>query len=420
MRPRSAFAWRLAYCGALLVVLVAGAPIVALWVLTHARLRARFGERLLPLAASSEPTVWVHAASVGEVEAAAPLIRALREAGVALRVTTQSATGREHLERRIPGVGARLAPLDLPGLASLCVRRARVRSLILIETELWPNWMRAVQRAGGAVAIASARLSDRSVGRYRPLRGLLAPLLAETEVAAQTRLDAERFVSLGACPARVRVLGDVKLDRLDPARPEADLLAAIGSGPWLVGGSTHPGEELALARAWQKLREESPELRLILAPRHPERASELIRALTAAGMRPALRSKGAASAPIVVLDTLGELAALYAIADLVFVGGSLVPVGGHSLVEPVAAGRVVTHGPHIENQRAQRERLEPLGVLVGVRDADELATALGRLWRDPDRHGPATDARELLLESRGALGRVLAWLGECSVVPCAG
>lgn len=413
----SGAAWRALYNAALLGTALIGWPLLVLVIATRPRLRTGFLERLVPLARSDVPTVWVHAASVGEVEAALPMIRALTHRGLALRLTTQSATGRAHLARRLPELPARLAPLDLPGLAALSIRRARVRTLLLIETELWPNWMRAAQRNGGRVAVASGRLSDRSMVRYRRLRALLRPLLRDVEIAAQTELDGARFVELGAEPAHVHALGDLKLDRLEVPEPSEALLLAVGKGPLLVAGSTHPGEEEPLVDAWRALLPEAPSLRLVLAPRHPERAVAVLESLRARGVAAELRSRGAAAAPVVVLDTLGELAALYRLATLAFVGGTLVPIGGHSLMEPVAAGRVVVHGPHVHNQRAQVERLRPLGVLVEVSGADGLPAALRALWADRLRDAPAAAARDVLMQSRGAVARVLDWLDERELLP---
>ncbi len=398
------------------VALAAASPALLVWLALSPRARAGAVERLTPLPRRDAPTLWLHAASVGEVEAAVPLLSRLLEEGIPVLATTLTVTGRTRLAQRFPGLGARLAPLDLPGLVHVSVRRARVAALVLVETELWPNAILATARAGGRVVIASARLSDRSFPRYRALRAFFSRVLSARAVhaiAAQTERDARRFEALGAPPERTRVVGDLKLDRPAAPQPTPELTAAIGPGPLLVGGSTHAGEEEALLGAWQELRTgPAPELRLVLAPRHADRADDVLVVARRFGAAAALRSRGAASADVVVVDSVGELGSLYRMADLVFVGGSLARIGGHNLVEAVQAGKVVVHGPHVENQRAQVDLLGPRGVLLALGSARELAPTLERLWLRADRHAPARAAGEWLAAQRGATERVLACVRE--------
>ncbi len=392
------------------VLVLAGllaSPVILLAVALRPRLRRGIGERLRPLAAARRRQIWLHAASVGEAEAAASLIRGLLERGAALVVTTLTTTGRDRLRALFPGLTVRLAPLDLPGLVSVSLRRAWVELLVLIETEIWPNMIAAASAREIGVVIVSARISDTSLRRYRVVgwffRGLLGRL---SGVLAQSERDAERFRELGAPPGRVQVGGDLKLDRPAAAPADEELRAAVGPGPFLVGGSTHPGEEEALLQAWTPLREQG--LRLVLVPRHPERVGEICANLRRNRVAYGVRSEGAADAPVVVVDTIGELAALYGLADLVFVGGTLTPIGGHNLVEPVQAGRVVLHGPHTQSQRTQQRLLEPLGVLRPVRDARELSRQVAELWKDPQRNAAADRARPMLVRHRGACERALA------------
>jgi 3-deoxy-D-manno-octulosonic-acid transferase len=398
------------YNAILLALLALGSPLLLLWVLASPRRRSGFAQRLRPLARRAHDCVWVHAASVGEVEAAAPLIAALRGAGRDVITTTLTATGRERLRALDPAGAPRLAPLDLPGLVGASLARARVRALVLVETELWPNLLHAAQRRGVRTVLVSARISDRSLPRYRRLRWLFGPLLRRLDaLGARSEADRARFVALGVRPEAASVCGDLKLARPAPAPAGEDLRAALGAGPFLLGGSTHPGEESALLEAWRALRAGGAEkLRLVLAPRHPERADEVLALARASGARVALRSRGASDADVVVIDGVGELGALYGLCALCFVGGSLVPVGGHNLLEPVQAGRVALHGPHVHNQRAQLELLEPLGVLVSVADAAELCGQLARLWSDPQRDAPARAAQAALAAHRGAAQRALA------------
>jgi 3-deoxy-D-manno-octulosonic-acid transferase len=281
-----------------------------------------------------------------------------------------------------------------------------VRVLILIETEIWPNLIAGAAGNGAEVLILSARISDRSLRRYANFAPFFRSLLRRVRlVSAQSEGDAARFRELGVPAERVSVGGDLKLDRPPAAPADDELRAAIGPGPLLVGGSTHAGEEEALLHAWMPLREKG--LRLVLVPRHPERVAEICANLRRNHVDPRLRSDGAAEAEVVVVDSIGELGALYALADLVFVGGTLAPIGGHNLVEPVQAGRVVLHGPHTHNQQTQLRLLEPLGVLHPVANAGELCEALAALWDDPDRNAKAENASASLLHHQGATHRAL-------------
>jgi 3-deoxy-D-manno-octulosonic-acid transferase len=397
----------------LILVAVISWPLLLIAVLARPRLRQGLGERLRPLGRVPGGCIWVHAASVGEAEAAVPLVRQLLERGLSVLATTMTLTGRERFRARFPELPVRLAPLDLPGLAGASVRRAGVRGLVLIETEIWPNAIAATRAAGGAVFIVSGRISDAGFRRYRRFRWLFAAVLGRVQhVAARSPEDLERFLALGVPAARASLGGDLKLDRDPPEPADEALREAIGSGPMIVAGSTHPGEEEALLAAWRALSQRLAGLRLILVPRHPERVAEVCELVGRQGMRAGLRSEGAAAARVVVVDTVGELPALYGLADWVFVGGSLVPVGGHNLLEPVEAGRVIVHGPHLHNQRTQAQLLEPLGVLHAVRDARELELAFERLAAAPDPHAPARAARAVLQSHRGASRRAAELIVE--------
>lgn len=389
--------------------LILGAPVWLAWVLASSSRRRGFAERWTPLPRLSEGTVWVHVASVGEAEAATPLLSRLREHGVPLLATSMTVTGRDRLRERFPSLPVRLVPLDLPGLVDWSVRRARVRTLVLVETELWPNLIRATVAAGGRVVIVSARISDRTYRRYQRARLFFRPLLRRVDrLGARSDADRARFAALGAREDRATLMGDLKLDRPPPAAPSEALKQALGPGPFLIGGSTHVGEEEALLSVWLELRNgPAPRLRLLLAPRHPERVPAVSLSVRRHGARFGLRSAGASEAEVVIVDTMGELASMYGLADLVFCGGTLSPVGGHNLLEPVQAGRVVVHGPYIQNQRHQEQLLRPFGVLRRVENARELGPVLRALWADPQRNAPAEAARAGLLAHRGAAERAL-------------
>ncbi len=400
------------------IVLLLG-PFALLYALASARRRRGLVERFLPVPEMARDGVWIHAASVGEAEAAAPLVKALVERGIPTQATTLTASGRDRLRARLPGLSVRLAPLDLPGLVSLSAARARAAVLVLVETEIWPNLIHAVTARGGRVVVVSGRISDQSYPRCRRVRLLFAAVLREVcFVGAQTEDQRDRFVDLGLPRERAHVVGDLKLDRPPPSAPSADLRAALGPGPLLVGGSTHPGEEEALLQAWNSLRARAAVgLRLVLVPRHPERVQAVLRTARRYGASAELRSQGAASADVVVVDSIGELAEIYALAELVFVGGTLAPIGGHNLFEPVRAGKLVVHGPHTENQRTQEQLLCPLGVLHRVQHARDLVETLTGLWADIDRNAAAVRARTSLDSHRGAVARALELIERALATP---
>ena len=371
--------------------------------------------------------VWVHAVSVGEVQVAAILIGALRERDHALEVTLTCATptGRARARTLLPGVDVRYAPYDLPGCLRRCLARLRPRLLIIVEAELWPNLLHEAGRAGLPVVIASARVSARSAGFYRRLPGLLRPALAgNVWVGAQTAADVERFASLGVNPRRLTLVGNVKFDRTLPDDIyERGMLIrgcyAAGRPVW-VAGSTHPAEEPIVLQAHRLLLQHEPRSLLILAPRHPGRFDAAAAAIAAAGFRQVRRSSAlTANEPrsdlgldgshsVLLLDTLGELLEFYAAADVAFVGGSLVPVGGHNLLEPAALGLPVVAGPEQFNSPDIARALVQQGALTTVDDAEELARALAALIADPDRRARQGDAARLAIDAhRGALGKVL-------------
>jgi 3-deoxy-D-manno-octulosonic-acid transferase len=386
-----------------------GAPVAAGALALRPRWRAGWRERIGGGPVASD-AVWVHAASVGEVTASAQLVELLGARGRPLQLSTTSTTGRALCAQLHPGIAHRLAPLDHPWCVDAVLARARPRALVLVETELWPVWIAACERRGVPVVIVSGRISDRSLPRYRWLgrwvSGALARLAA---IGARTEQDRERFVALGAAPERVRVTGDLKLDPPDAPRALApDLAAWIGDAPLVVAGSTHAGEDealLAAQRAWEAAGRRAA---LILAPRYPERAGEVAALVQRAGRRVALRSRRGtlAAGDVGVLDTLGELSALYARAVVAFVGGTLVPVGGHNLIEPAAVGVPVVYGSHVANARHAAELLEAVGAAERVADAAALARSLGDALASPDAARARGEAgRAALAAHRGSSER---------------
>jgi 3-deoxy-D-manno-octulosonic-acid transferase len=369
--------------------------------------------------------IWVHAVSVGEVQVAALLVRALRERAprLELSLTCATPTGRGLARTLLPEVAVSYAPYDLPGSVQRYLARVRPRLLVLIESELWPNLLHQQQRAGTPTLIASARISARSTERYRRVPGLLrAALQAGVWVAAQSEPDAQRFVALGVPPGRVSVVGNLKFDRApspDAAARGAALRLQYGPGRALwVAGSVHPGVELqSVLAAHRRLRERIDAV-LVLAPRHPSRFDEMAELIVSEGWRLLRRSSGAqdARAQVLLLDTLGELQDFYAAADVAFVGGSLVPVGGHNVLEPAALGVPVLSGPQLFNSPEVARVLRVQGALSVVEDAAGLGGELQRLLAEPDsraRQGAA--GRAAIEANRGALGRVVALIEELAL-----
>jgi 3-deoxy-D-manno-octulosonic-acid transferase len=370
--------------------------------------------------------IWVHAASVGEVQAAAVLIEALRARAPALEITLSCATptGRARGRALLPGLDVRYGPYDLPGSVRRCLKRLRPRMLIVLETELWPNLLHAMQAAGVPTLIASARVSERSARCYQRLPGLLrASLAAGVWVGAQSEADAQRFTALGVPAHRVTVVGNIKFDRTLPpgvlARGE-QLRAryAAGRAVW-VAGSTHAGEEPIVLEAHRLLCQVQPRALLILAPRHPQRFDAAAAAAATQGFGVSRRTSESSGDDyqVLLLDTLGELAEFYAAADVAFVGGSLVAIGGHNLLEPAALGLPVLTGPQQFNSAEVARALRAQGALIIVHDAEQLAAALTRLLADPQaRAAQGAAGCAAIAANRGALERLLGLIERLAPV----
>lgn len=367
-----------------------------------------------------ETPVWVHAVSMGEVNAAAPLVNALLASDPSRRVlvTTITPTGSDRV-RALWGDRVEHVYLayDLSGAVRRFLGHFRPRIALVLETELWPNLLFCCRDAGVPAYIVNARLSERSLRGYRVLRPLLSRALGTLRrVVAQSQGDAERFVRLGAPPGRVVVAGNLKYDiAIDVdalTRAAGEFRARIGNRPVWIAASTHPDEEEPVLEIHRRLRERWPDLLLLWAPRHPERFAQVIEAARDAGLVTACRSQDELPRPdtqCFVIDTLGDLMNFYAVADVAFVGGSLQAIGGHNVMEPAALGVPALVGPHTFNFAEATAMLAREGALHAVEDVDALAQELIRLLDEPGvRQAMGEAGRRVVEHERGALARTLA------------
>ncbi|MEH6544039.1 MAG: lipid IV(A) 3-deoxy-D-manno-octulosonic acid transferase [Porticoccaceae bacterium] len=361
----------------------------------------RWGERFGFVRPTSSPVIWVHSVSVGETLAAVPLIKALqcRYPDATLAVTTMTPTGSERVTSIFgDSVYHCYAPYDLPDVVQRFLRRVRPSVLIIMETELWPNTIHACAKRGIPVVLANARLSQKSAEGYRKARWLAVPMMQElAAIAAQTKADSERFLSLGVAPEKISVTGNIKFDLelTDELRAQADELRqhwqAGKKRPIWLAASTHAGEDELILAAFAALRRKLPEVLLVLVPRHPERFDGVAELCGSAGFSVSRRSillhenqsEAVPIAPmtlpvatdILLGDTMGELLVFCGASDVVFVGGSLVAVGGHNVIEPAAWGKPVLSGPYVFNFTEATQLLLDAGGMLICEDVDALAEA---------------------------------------------
>ena len=332
----------------------------------HGKYREGLGERLgkVPprLQLQSGPAIWVHAVSVGEVLAVSELVSQLRQRFPQYRVvvSTTTATGQKLATKHFGEDSVFYFPLDFAFAIRPYLSALRPRLIVLAETEFWPNFLRLAHTSGGRVAVVNARISDRSLPGYRRFRRILKRVLLNVDLfLTQTAEDASRLREIGAPADRVQVSGNLKFDVSVPDPPP--IVASLrsnfqqgGAGPVLVCGSTVEGEEGLLLRAFENVLASHPRAVMILAPRRPERFSEVAQLLEQLGIRfwrRSLWSGDTIAGGVFLLDTIGELVSLYALADVAFVGGSLVPRGGHNIIEPAQHGVAIIVGNHTENFR---------------------------------------------------------------------
>jgi 3-deoxy-D-manno-octulosonic-acid transferase len=395
--------------------------------LAGARWRERFGRLPESLQQPERGAIWVHAVSVGETLAVVRLARDLQALFPDRKIFLSSVTpaGRAAGESRLPWVAGRFyLPMDWRGAVRAVLKRIQPTLLVIVETELWPNLLRAAREFGARVILINARLSTRSFRRYCLLRPLMRRVLEHVEViCAQTEADAERFRHLGAAPERIVLSGNLKFDSEPPRfAPFPRLLGKAarltGRGPIMIAASTMPGEEPIVLKAWSKVRAQYPKALLILAPRHPARFDEVTQILTDSGRSYTRRTHLASQEPeissqvaapeVLLLDSIGELAGILELAGVVFMGGSLVPTGGHNILEAAYWAKPVVFGPHMENFQDIAQLFLEAHACIQVQDAEEFAESVLKLFGDraaAERLGER--GKQVLEKQTGATARVL-------------
>jgi 3-deoxy-D-manno-octulosonic-acid transferase len=418
---------------ALLAALIVGAPWWLFRMATTQKYREGLMERLgrvrpeLIGLSRKRPIVWVHAVSVGEVLAVSRLVKELKAAlpEFSVVVSTTTRTGQELARERFGVDRVFYCPLDLPWAVRAYLNALKPRLFVLAETEFWPNLLNGCFRRGIPVAVVNARISDRSWPRYRRLRGMWRPFLSRlSRVLAQSATDAERLKAIGCLPERVTVAGNLKFDVRAAWEAEATRLLRTQRGELrlVVAGSTLEGEEVALLEAWPTLLEADPQLAMVLAVRHPERFGAVAGLLDKSGVSWVRRSewrdqpvgtlKPLHGGQVVLLDTIGELASVYSLASVAFVGGSLVPAGGHNPLEPAQFGVPIVMGQHYFNFRAITEDLIAHDAIC-ITEKEKLANVLvDLLCERTAAEAMGERARQVFASQAGATGRCVEALKE--------
>ncbi len=406
-------------------------PVAGLALLARPRYRLGLSQRLgfLPEEVTERvhgrQPLWLHAPSVGEILAAQPFLRALKRTfpDNPILLSVQTPTAYATVRAKFAEAdGVMYFPLDHPLLIRRVLRQVRPAAFFFTETEMWPNCLAALARAGVPTLLVSGRFSRRARARYRLLRPFFRPIFQNlTLCCMQTRDDAERLIEAGTPRGRVMVTGNFKVDGVNEGGEQGQAIlqaAGLGDRVILLGASTHPGEETVLLQVYRRLCAAVPKLLLVLAPRHPQRFAEVEKVLKTGGYRYVKRSQpgavASAEVEVFLLDTLGELSALYRFAALVFVGGSLRKgPGGHSVIEPALARVPVCFGPYTRNFTTVVEELTRAGGGFEVRDEEDLyAQALPLLTNPYARHEAGRRAYEVISRGRGAVERTLAAVQE--------
>lgn len=395
-----------------------------------ASLPQRLGYLPLSFNLDGDESIWIHAVSVGEVLTARALLPELRQRYPRLRIflSTTTMTGQEIARNNLQYVDAVFYfPFDFAFIVNRTLRLVKPRLFIMMETEIWPNLLRACRRAGIKTVLVNGRISARSYPRYRLARGFFRRVLADVDrCCMQSDESARRIIDIGAPRERVSVTGSLKFDSLDvPGTPAADrgrnrvlrYFRMSAGRPVIIAASTRKGEEVFVFEAFQRIRATMTTALLIIAPRKPEQWDEVERLARRAGWnvtrRSELRVDDEPRQDVVLLDTVGELAQLYHVATVVFVGGSLVDTGGHNILEPAVFGKPIVFGPYMQNFAEIAETFLNNAAAIQVRDGRELESTLLGLLGDPVRRASLGAAARALVEAnRGARGRTLATIAQ--------
>ncbi|MCE5282215.1 MAG: 3-deoxy-D-manno-octulosonic acid transferase [Deltaproteobacteria bacterium] len=375
------------------------------------------------------PRIWIHAVSVGEVTAAAPIVAALRIRlpGACLVLSTSTETGQEMARKLVTAANAHLYyPLDIPWVVRRVVDRVRPDLFVPVETEFWPNFIRTCRKRGTRIVLANGRISPRSFRRYGKTRFFWEGILAALDDAGViSGTDAQRLSAIGMAPERIHVLGNAKYDslaaRVSPEL-EKEISDRLGMTPGrevLVAGSTHEGEETAILEVYRRLLKERPGFKLILIPRHIERGDAVAGLLGQAGFADFIRmseiraGRRRLDERVVLVDVIGELFKVYSLATVVFCGGSLVPKGGQNILEAAAWGKVVFYGPHMADFRDERALLEEARAGITVQNQDELYERIRGLLGDSELLEQRGEAgRRVVAANRGAADRYAALIAD--------
>ncbi len=417
------------YTTLLTLGLVLSSPYFALKILTNPRYRRGLSQRLgicyktVGEKIGDEKPLWIHAASVGEVLGSLPIIDGIRQANheLPILISTMTATGNDIAEKRAPHAQAvTFFPLDHPWAVRKAISQVKPRAFLMAETEIWPNFLMEMGRRKIPVVLFNGRLSARSLRWYKRFRSpLRMPLTAICAFCMQSGLDAQRMIEIGANPERVTVTGNIKFDQTPPEitpKVKESLFQTLGlhpGQPILIAGSTHRGEEECMLDVLRRLSPEYPDLVLILAPRHLERLGEvemlLERYKTPWKRKTQLRYAGEKEgASVILLDTLGELAKLYSIGTIIFVGGSLVRVGGHNILEPLFFKKPVLFGPFMDNFREISDEVLRRGAGFQIVDTEEMVFRARTLLENESlRSEMGKSGFELIRDNRGATRKTL-------------
>jgi 3-deoxy-D-manno-octulosonic-acid transferase len=419
----------LAYSALLAVVLVLGLPYWIYQMVRYGKYRAGFLERfgIVPghlTTPSGQPTLWVHAVSVGEVLAVSRLVEQMkaRWPGYRVVVSTTTDTGQKLARSRFGGENVFYFPIDLGFAIRAYLRLLRPRLVVIAETEFWPNFLRLSKSSGASVAVVNARISDRSIRGYQRMRWWLRKVISNVDLfLAQTYQDRTRLVDLGAPESRVKVTGNLKFE-LEPGSPPVlvahlrESFQAGNAGPILVCGSTvDDEEERMLLQAFQSILASHPRAVMILAPRHPERFAAVAALLESFGikfLRRSLWSGDPLTGGVLLLDTIGELSAIYGLADVAFVGGSLVPKGGHNIIEPARHGVAIVVGNHTDNFRDIIWLFQTHDAVKIVGPAELPLVLMELISNDAERKALGRRAAETLRSQAGATEKTLAALEQ--------